>query len=224
MSNIFNSSIGKKLLMALVGLFLAIFLLVHLGINLTLIIFDDPRIFNIAAHFMATNVLIKVFEIVLFGGILLHIIYGLLLQLLNWIARPIRYKVYNTAQTSFFSKFMIHTALVILVFLVIHLFDFYFKAKFGHGHVAEVTYNGKLYHDLGTMVIEKFQILWVDIFYIACFIFLGFHLLHSFQSAFQTLGLNHKVYTPVIKNLGYIYTFIVVAGFTIIPIWILLTR
>ena len=224
MSNIFNSSIGKKLLMALVGLFLAIFLLVHLGINLTLIIFDDPRIFNIAAHFMATNILIKVFEIVLFGGILLHIIYGLLLQLLNWIARPIRYKVYNTAQTSFFSKFMIHTALVILVFLVIHLFDFYFKAKFGHGHVAEVTYNGKLYHDLGSLVIEKFQILWVDIFYIACFIFLGFHLLHSFQSAFQTLGLNHKVYTPVIKNLGYIYTFVVVAGFTIIPIWIFLTR
>ena len=224
MSNIFNSSIGKKLLMALVGLFLAIFLLVHLGINLTLIIFDDPRIFNIAAHFMATNILIKVFEIVLFGGILLHIIYGLLLQLLNWIARPIRYRVYNTAQTSFFSKFMIHTALVILVFLVIHLFNFYFKAKFGHGHVAEVTYNGKLYHDLGTMVIEKFQILWVDIFYIACFIFLGFHLLHSFQSAFQTLGLNHKVYTPVIKNLGYIYTFIIVAGFTIIPIWIFLTR
>jgi succinate dehydrogenase / fumarate reductase cytochrome b subunit len=224
MSNIFNSSIGKKLLMALVGLFLAIFLLVHLGINLTLIIFDDPRIFNIAAHFMATNIIIKVFEVVLFGGILLHIIYGLLLQLLNWIARPIRYKVYNTAQTSFFSKFMIHTALIILVFLVIHLFDFYFKAKFGHGHVAEVTYNGKLYHDLGTMVIEKFQILRVDIFYIACFLFLGFHLLHSFQSAFQTLGLNHKVYTPVIKNLGYIYTFIVVAGFTIIPLWIFFTR
>jgi len=74
------------------------------------------------------------------------------------------------------------------------------------------------------MVIEKFQILWVDIFYIACFIFLGFHLLHSFQSAFQTLGLNHKAYTPVIKFLGYIYTFIVVAGFTIIPIWIFLTR
>ena len=224
MSNIFNSSIGKKLLMALAGLFLAIFLLVHLGINITLIIFDDPRIFNIAAHFMATNIIIKVFEVVLFGGILLHIIYGLILQLLNWIARPIRYRVYNTAQTSFFSKFMIHTALVILVFLVIHLFDFYFKAKFGHGHVAEVTYNGKLYHDLGTMVIEKFQILWVNVFYIVCFIFLGFHLLHSFQSAFQTLGLNHKVYTPAIKFLGYIYTFIVVAGFSIIPIWIYLTR
>ncbi len=224
MSNIFNSSIGKKLMMALAGLFLATFLLVHLGINLTLIIFEDPRIFNIAAHFMASNILIKVFEIVLFGGILLHIIYGLLLQLLNWIARPIVYKVSNPAQTSFFSKFMIHTALIILVFLVIHLFDFYFKAKFGHGHVAEITYNGKLYHDLGTMVIEKFQILWVVISYIAFFLFLGFHLLHGFGSAFHTLGLTHRVYTPVIKSIGYIYTFIVVAGFIVIPLWIYLTR
>ncbi len=224
MSNIFNSSIGKKLMMALAGLFLATFLLVHLGINLTLIIFDDPRIFNIAAHFMASNILIKIFEIVLFGGILLHIIYGLILQVLNWIARPIGYKVSNPAQTSFFSRFMIHTALIILVFLVIHLFDFYFKAKFGHGHVAEITYNGKLYHDLGTMVIEKFQILWVVLSYIAFFLFLGFHLLHGFGSAFQTLGLNHKVYTPVIKSLGYLYTFIVVAGFIVIPLWIYLTR
>ena len=224
MSNIFNSSIGKKLMMALAGLFLVTFLLVHLGINLTLIIFDDPRIFNIAAHFMATNILIKVFEIALFGGILLHIIYGLLIQLLNWIARPIRYRVNNPAQTSFFSKFMIHTAVIILVFLVIHLFDFYFKAKFGHGHVAEIMYNDKIYHDLGTMVVEKFQILWVDIFYIACFLFLGFHLLHGFGSAFQTLGLNNKVYTPVIKSLGYLYTFIVVAGFIVIPLWIYLTR
>ena len=224
MSNIFNSSIGKKLMMALAGLFLATFLLVHLGINLTLIIFEDPRIFNIAAHFMASNIFIKVFEIVLFGGILLHIIYGLILQVINWIARPIGYKVNNPAQTSFFSKFMIHTALIILVFLVIHLFDFYFKAKFGHGHVAEITYNGKLYHDLGTMVIEKFQIRWVGISYIAFFLFLGFHLLHGFGSAFQTLGLNHKVYTPLIKSLGYIYTFIVVAGFIVIPLWIYLTR
>ena len=87
MSNIFNSSIGKKLMMALAGLFLVVFLLVHLGINLTLILFHDTRIFNIAAHFMATNIVIKVFEVVLFAGILLHIIYGLILQIMNWLAR-----------------------------------------------------------------------------------------------------------------------------------------
>ena len=93
MSNIFNSSIGRKLMMALAGLFLVVFLLVHLGINLTLILFDDPRIFNIAAHFMATNILIKIFEVVLFGGIFLHLIYGLIVQIMNWIARAkgIRY-------------------------------------------------------------------------------------------------------------------------------------
>ena len=75
MSNIFSSSIGKKLMMALAGLFLVVFLLVHLGININLILFKDPRIFNIAAHFMATNILIKIFEVILFVGILLHIIW-----------------------------------------------------------------------------------------------------------------------------------------------------
>jgi succinate dehydrogenase / fumarate reductase cytochrome b subunit len=224
MSNIFSSSIGKKLMMALAGLFLVVFLLVHLGINLTLILFDDPRIFNIAAHFMATNIIIKVFEIILFGGFLLHIIYGLIVQILNWLARGRRYRIYNYSQTSFFSQFMIHTAAVILVFLVIHLFDFYFKAKFGHGHVEEVIYNGKHYHDLGTLVLQKFQILWVDILYIACFLFLGFHLLHGFHSAFQTLGLNHKVYSPWIKGIGYLYTLIVVAGFITIPLIVYFTR
>jgi len=224
MSNFFNSSIGRKLMMALAGLFLVVFLLVHLGINLTLILFDDPRIFNIAAHFMATNILIKIFEIVLFGGSFLHLIYGLIVQIMNWIARGKRYKIYNNAQTSFFSKFMIHTALIILAFLVIHLMDFYIKAKFGHGHVGEVVYNSKHYHDLGTMVLEKFSILWVDIFYIGCFLFLGFHLIHGFQSAFQTLGLNHTGYTPWIKALGYIYTFVVVIGFSVIPLVVYFTR
>ena len=224
MSNIFNSSIGRKLMMAVAGLFLSVFLLVHLGINLTLILFEDPRIFNIAAHFMGTNILIKIFEIVLFGGIFLHIIYGLIVQIMNWLARGKRYKVYNNAQTSFFSKFMIHTAVIILVFLVIHLFNFYIKAKFLHGHVEEVVYNGKHYHDLGTMVLEKFQILWVDVFYIACFLFLGFHLWHGFQSAFQTLGVNHSVYSPWIKALGVIYTLIVVAGFSVIPLYVYFIR
>ncbi len=222
MSNIFFSSIGKKLIMALAGLFLVLFLPVHLGINLTVILFKDPRIFNIAAHFMATNLVIKIIEVVLFGGLILHILYGLIVQTLNWLARPVRYKVANYAQTSFFSKFVIHTALVILTFLVIHLADFYFKAKFGH--VEEVIYNGKHYHDLGTLVIEKFKITGYVILYIASFLFLGFHLLHGFQSAFQTLGLNHKVYTPLIKTLGVVYSLVVVAGFTTIPLVIYFTR
>lgn len=223
MANFFTSSIGKKIIMSAAGLFLVSFLLVHLGINFLLILFEETDNFNIAAHFMGTNILIKVFEVLLFGGFLLHIVYGLIVQVQNWASRPKGYKVENYSQTSFFSKFMIHTAIIIFVFLVIHMSDFYFKAKF-FGEVEEVMINGKHYHDLGELVIAKFQLPGFIILYIASFIFLGFHLLHGFQSAFQTLGIEHKKYTPIIKTVGIVYTFIVVAGFSIIPVLIYFYR
>jgi succinate dehydrogenase / fumarate reductase cytochrome b subunit len=219
MSNIVTSSIGKKLLMSLAGLFLIVFLLVHLGINLSLIFSESRETFNKAAHFMGTNGVVRIMELVLFGGFLLHMIYGVMLQLQNWFARPNRYKKDNYAQTSFFSKFMIHTATIITVFLVIHLFDFYLRAKV-FVDVPIVNYDGKEYHDLGILVIEKFKVAGYVFFYIACFLFLAFHLLHGFQSAFQSLGLNHKFYTPVIKGLGILYTLLVTAGFILIPIYI----
>lgn len=223
MANIFSSSIGKKLMMAAAGLFLVSFLLVHLGINMLLVIFEDSKPFNLAAHFMGTNILIKVFEVILFGGFILHIMYGFIVQTINWISRPIGYKVANNQQTSYFSKFMIHTAVIIFIFMIIHLFDFYFKAKI-FGDVPNVIYDGKEYHDLGALVLAKFKILWVVLFYIASFLFLGFHLLHGFQSAFQTLGIEHKAYTPMIKTVGKIITVIIVVGFTIIPVIIYFTR
>lgn len=216
MSNIFTSSIGKKLLMSLAGIFLLLFLLVHLVINLFVIISDDPMVFNKAAHFMGTNIVIKVFEIVLFGGILLHIIYALVLQVQNWIARPKRYKKANFSNTSFFSKFMIHTAAIILVFFVIHFADFYFRAKFGH--LSEVMVDGVLYHDFAQEVSDKFKMLPFVIFYLASFIFLGFHLIHGFQSAFKTLGLDNKKYTPAIQVVALFYTVVVVGGFSLIPL------
>jgi succinate dehydrogenase / fumarate reductase cytochrome b subunit len=218
MSSIFTSSIGKKLLMSLAGIFLVVFLLVHLGINLLVIIFDDPMVYNKAAHFMSSNVVIKIFEIVLFGGLLLHIIYALILQIQNWFARPRRYKKANYSNTSFFSKFMIHTAVIVLVFLAIHFVDFYFRAKFGHGETILV--DGEKYHDFATEIMFKFKLLPFVVFYIAAFIFLGFHLVHGFQSAFKTLGLDHKRYTPVIQVLSIIYSVTVVGGYSIIPLMI----
>lgn len=219
----FSSSIGKKLVVALAGLFLILFLLVHLGINLTLILSESSKPFNVAAHFMGTNIIIKVFEVILFGGILLHIIYAIILQIKNWLSRPSRYRIPNFSQISFFSKFMIWLGAIILTFLIIHLADFYFKSKFGH--VEEITYdNIKYYHDLSSLVMEKFQIPGYVIFYITCFLILGFHLWHGFQSAFQTLGLNHKMYTPFIKKLGWAYTILVVSGFSVIPLIIYFTR
>jgi succinate dehydrogenase / fumarate reductase, cytochrome b subunit len=218
MSGILTSSIGKKLLMSLAGIFLIVFLLVHMGINLLVIIFKDPMVYNKAAHFMSSNILIKIFEIVLFGGFLLHIIYALILQVQNWIARPQRYKKANFSNTSFFSKFMIHTAAITLLFLVIHFLDFYIKAKFGHA--SEVIVDGVAYHDFASEIVDKFKMLPVVIFYIAAFIFLGFHLIHGFQSAFKTLGLDNKKYTPVIQVLAILYSVLVVAGYSIIPVTI----
>ncbi len=216
MSGIFTSSIGKKLFMSLAGIFLIVFLLVHMGINLLVIIYEDPMVYNKAAHFMSSNILIKIFEIVLFGGFLLHIIYALILQVQNWIARPNRYNKTNYSNTSFFSKFMIHTAIITLIFLVIHMMDFYLKAKFGHG--AEIIVDGVVYHDFATEIVDKFKMLPFVIFYIAAFVFLGFHLVHGFQSAFKTLGLDNKKYNPVIQLLAIIYCIIIVAGYSIMPV------
>jgi len=216
MSSIFTSSIGKKFLMSLAGVFLLSFLLVHLGINSLLILFEDPMVFNKAAHFMGTNIVIKVFEVVLITGFLLHIIYALILQVQNWIARPRRYQKTTKSDTSVFSRWMIHTAIIVLTFLVIHLADFYFKAKFGD--IGDVQLDGKHYHDLATLVTAKFQIPFFVIFYIASFLFLGFHLIHGFQSAFKTLGWNNTRINRIAEIISIAYTIIIVGGFTAIPL------
>ncbi len=218
MSNIFKFSVGKKLLMSLAGLFLITFLIVHLGINLLLIFNGKEEAFNKAANFMGTNPVIKVMEIVLFGGFLLHIVFGVFVSIQNMMARPVGYKVKNNSQQSFFSKYMFHTAIIVGIFIVLHLFDFYIKAKFIEGGVQDVVYDGKHYHDLATLVVQRFEILWVVIVYVIAMFGLGFHLHHGFQSAFQTIGLNHPVYSPMIKGIGLIYTFVVTLGFMAIPI------
>lgn len=212
------SSITKKVIMALAGLFLISFLLVHLGINLTVLIPGSGiEIFNKAAHFMGTNPAIKVFEVVLFGGFIIHILFGLVLQLQNWKARPQGYKVTTTTQLSFFSKYMIHTGVLIFIFLVIHMIDFYFKAKFTD-IVPTVVYDGKEYHDLGSLIIEKFKMMGFVIAYLVAFVFLGFHLHHAFQSAFQSMGWNHSKYTPFIKKLSLVVSVFIPLGFAIIPL------
>jgi succinate dehydrogenase / fumarate reductase cytochrome b subunit len=215
-SSFTQSSLTKKFVMALAGLFLITFLFVHMSINL-LVLLPSRDAFNIAAHFMGTNPLIKVFEVVLFGGFIIHIIYGLTLQVQNWIARPARYKIEGWSHTSPFSKFMIHTAVLIFVFLVIHLGDFYIKAKF-LGQVSEVEVNGKILHDLGALVIQEFQMPMVVVLYSVMMIFLGFHLHHGFQSGFQSLGLNHEKYTPILKFLSLVISIVLSLGYISIPL------
>lgn len=220
MSKFFSSSIGKKLIMSLAGLFLITFLLVHLGINLLLVFAKTHEPFNIAAHFMGINPVIKVFEVVLFGGFILHMIYGVVLAIQNMISRgSVRYKMTNNSQTSFFSKYMFHTAVIITVFLILHIADFYVGSKF-LGKAPEVMIHGEPHHDLAWLVTERFKMMGFVIFYVVVMLILAFHLHHGFQSAFQTLGINHKTYTPTIKAIGVIYSIIVPLGFMLIPLYI----
>ncbi len=219
------SSITKKIWMSLFGLFLIVFLVVHLGINI-LLVFDPTReLFNIAAHFMGTNPFIQAFQWVLFAIFAIHMVLGIVLQIQNWMARPMRYKVKGTSEQSFFSKYMIHTGIIIMIFLVIHFANFFLKAKLFHG-APEFFLNGSPtgMEDMGILVVDLFHIPAYVIGYIIALIFLGFHLDHAFQSAFQTLGLNHPKYTPIIKWVGYIYTLVVTLGYISIPLIIYFTK
>lgn len=219
-SKTFSTSIGRKLIMSLAGLFLILYLLVHMGINFLVILYDSPRNFNIAAHFMGTNPVIRVFEVVLFLVFILHIVYGLIISYRNKVARPIGYKLKKNSSTEYFSNYMTHTALIILVFLIIHLVDFYVKVKITHEGFGYVNYDGVDYKDLGSLVVEKFKMGGYVIFYVTLLLFLGFHLLHGFYSAFQSLGWTHKKYTPFIKGVAVVYTVVVTLGFVAIPLYV----
>jgi succinate dehydrogenase / fumarate reductase cytochrome b subunit len=216
------SSITKKVIMSLAGLFLITFLLVHLGLNLTLLFDKSREVFNLAAHFMATNPLIKVFEVVLFGGILIHIFWGITLYFQNRAARPQQYYVSNNSQQSVFSKYMIHTGVIILAFLVLHLMDFWFKAKF-IGGMPEVSIDGKTYEDMGLLVVEKFKNPIFSAIYVGFLLLLGFHLDHAFQSALQSVGLNHSKYTPFFKAFSRILAIVITVGFIAIPVVVYFT-
>jgi succinate dehydrogenase / fumarate reductase cytochrome b subunit len=200
--------------MALAGLFLLTFLPVHLIINLMLLK-SEPGPFNTAAHFMATFPLVKIMEVVLFGTILIHVSYGVILQIQNWLSRPVGYMSNNKSETSFFSRFMIWTGATILTFLILHWFNFYFiKLGLVKGNPE----------DFYSVAHSLFKIPAYDIIYLTCFTLLGFHLFHAFYSAFQTLGLNHRLWNPVVRPIALIYAILIPAGFALISISLWLFR
>jgi succinate dehydrogenase / fumarate reductase cytochrome b subunit len=210
MNKILFASISKKFVMALAGIFLLMFLPVHFIINL-LLLKSDPEPFNRAASFMATFPLVKVFEVALMAAILVHIIYGVYLQIQNWLARPVGYAGGQKSKTSSLSRFMIWTGATVLTFLVLHFFNFYFiKLGLVPGD-PENFYS--VAHSL-------FKIPAYNIIYLTCFLILGFHLHHAFYSAFQTLGLNHRIWTPVVKILAWVYAIAIPARFAFISIMI----
>lgn len=214
MNKLLFSAISKKFVMALAGLFLLVFLPVHLIINLMLLK-DDPAQFNNAAHFMATFPPVKVVEILLFLTIVVHISYGIFIQIQNWLSRPVRYAVRNKSETSAFSRFMIWTGGSVLVFMVIHFFNFYFIK------IGLVEGNPE---DFFSVAHNLFAIPGYVVFYWVCFIILGLHLYHALQSAFQTLGLKNDFWTPVIRVIALIYSIVLPLGFASIPLFIWLIK
>ncbi len=221
MSNIFNASIGRKLLMSITGLFLILFLLVHLTINLFLLFGSDA--YNQAAHFMATNPMIKIIEPTLAIGFLVHIIYATILTLQNQKARPEKYTARSAGNSSTWSsRNMYFLGFTVLIFLVIHLLDFYVKIKILHDEsIKDVVVNGETMHDTYTLVQAKFEIWWFDLIYILGAIFLSLHLSHGFWSAFQTIGINNSHWMKRLKTIAIIYSLIIGVGFSIIPLYFL---
>jgi succinate dehydrogenase / fumarate reductase cytochrome b subunit len=200
--------------MALAGLFLLTFLPVHFIINL-LLLKRDPEPFNNAAHFMATFPVIKIVEVVLMAAIMIHIGWGIFLQIQNWLARPVGYVSGNKSETSFFSRFMIWTGASVFTFLVLHFFNFYFI------RLGLVTGNPEDFYSLAH---NLFKIPEYNYIYLVCFALLGFHLYHAFSSAFRTLGLNHRLWTPVVNVVALIYSIVLPAGFAFISISLWLFR
>ena len=215
------SSITKKVWMALLGAFLLIFLLVHLSINLCLLRHDNGQWFNAAAHFMGTNYVVKVFEMILFLGFIIHILLGIILQLKNWMSRPVRYHISYRSTTPFLSKYMIYTGGIVFIFLVIHFFNFYFIKL---GWVGENVPLVEGHPNFYLIAKDLFSLPGYSIMYIILFIVLGFHLYHAFESAFQSLGLNVKKYNTVIEKAGLVYSIIIPAGFITIPLYFLIIK
>lgn len=223
----FTSSIGKKLIMGLTGLFLITFLIVHCSINSMIFFNDGGETFNHWAHFMGTNVIIRVMEIGLFAGLILHIVQGFILTAQNNKARPVKYEMNRPNQNSkWYSRSMGLLGTLLLLFLILHIYHFWTPSRLGG--IANIrpleettlaSYNNQqalnLYAEM-KMVFENN--LWVVIVYILGVISLAWHLMHGFQSAFQTLGINHKRYTPIIKNIGVAFSIIVPLIFALMPL------
>jgi len=210
-----KSSIGKKFVMGLTGLFLISFLVVHCFINCLIFFNDGGLTFNVGADFMAHNWLIRAGELVLFFGLIVHIIQALLLTLENKKARPIGYaKVDGAANSSWYSRSMGLLGTLLLIFLIIHLVHFWVKSRFTGLPGEDANGNENLY----AVMQETFKMAWVVVLYALSMISLAYHLLHGFQSAFQTLGLNHKVYTPIIKKAGIAFSILIPFIFALMPI------
>lgn len=207
-----TSSIGQKVLMGVTGLFLVSFLLVHCFVNSLIFANDGGELFNHGAEFMGTNWIIRSMEIVLFLGLILHIVKGLALVRKNNDARPVKYaSVSANSNSKWYSRSMGLLGTILLMFLIIHLKHFWYVSRL----TDEIT-SGK--ETLFGEMKEVFEHAWVVIVYVLAMVSLAYHLLHGFKSAFQSLGLNHPRYNGLISAVGVGFSILVPFIFALMPI------
>ncbi|MFN3341426.1 MAG: succinate dehydrogenase cytochrome b subunit [Flavobacteriales bacterium] len=226
-SALLKSSLVKKYWMSATGLFLCLFLAGHLAGNLQLLISPENGArdaFNMYGKFMTTNIFVKVLSYVTYISILFHAIDGILLTIQNRRARPIRYvKETPSASSSWASRNMALLGTVMLVFIVLHMLAFWKRMHFGPIETY-IAANGEELKDLYSITVLSFKDadngLIVCMIYLVAMIAIAFHLMHGFQSAFQSVGIRHPKYTPLIKKVGYGFALLVPLLFAIIPFYI----
>jgi succinate dehydrogenase / fumarate reductase cytochrome b subunit len=211
--NFLESTIGRKMVMGLTGLFLISFLVVHVSINCCIFLNDGGVTFNKASHFMSHNPVIRVMEIGLFVGFLLHIYLSLKLTLKNNKARPVKYQVTDgKSNSAWYSRSMGILGSLLLLFLVVHLANFWVPTK-------KAILNGQEHDTYANMKqIFSVEYWYLILIYLLGVISLAYHLMHGFQSAFQSLGINHRKYSPIIKQAGMWFSIIVPLLFALMPI------
>ncbi|HKK81495.1 MAG TPA: succinate dehydrogenase cytochrome b subunit [Prolixibacteraceae bacterium] len=224
-----SASIGRKFFMSITGLFLITFIIVHLSINLLLIFDDSGDLFNIAANFMATNPLIRVMEPVLALGFLVHIVWSVGITIQNMRARPVGYnKASASVNSTWASRNMFILGGLVLVFLGLHLFNFWWKIKIvGDPLLEHITVmQGGIPTEMENTyllvsTLFKESIIYCLI-YIAGGILLGLHITHGFWSAFQTIGLNNQIWRKRFYVLANIIGWFFAIGFSVIPLYFMI--
>jgi succinate dehydrogenase / fumarate reductase cytochrome b subunit len=219
-----NASIGRKFLMSITGLFLILFLIVHLSINLTLILDDSGEMYNIAAHFMATNPLIKIMEPILALGFIIHIVWSLIITLQNMKARPVPYNKTQQGQNStWVSRNMLILGAMLFVYMGIHLANFWWKMKFAGDPLLEQGNLPEGMENAYALVAEFFKssVLYCIIYIIGGWL-LGLHISHGFWSAFQTIGLNNIIWRKRLFVVAQIIGWIFTVGFAVIPLYFMI--
>jgi len=211
-SRYLGTSVGRKFLMALSAFFLLIFLLQHFAVNILSVF--SAELFNEVSEFMGTNIFVQfILQPILFFGIIFHFVMGFVLELRNKASRETPYVMSKpNANSSVFSRYMLVTGGTILLFLVLHMVDFFVPSITAH----YVTHE---HLDSYQMVYERFQSPVYVAIYAVAFIFLSFHLLHGFQSAFQSVGLRHARYLPAIRKIGVVYAIGLPLGYIFIAVF-----